>query len=179
MRLIVAIAAACAWAGVYGVAYADTLTLKSGMRVQGVWKGGAGDNVLFLTRGPKPESYPLSEIASIDFSADTRASIPTQKIQGLAFEFVDAVAENDTLRVTLNVTNGGTDLLEINFAANTQPPPPKLTDDAGNAYVTRDVTIGNNLVSADLLNGARTRMVITFSKLPAVKGVVTMANIRH
>jgi hypothetical protein len=161
------------------VGYADTLTLKSGMRLQGTWQGGDGKSVLFLTKGPKPESYPLSEIVWIDFGADTSTSIPTAKIHDLSFEFVDAVAEDAALRVTLYVTNGGSDLEDVYFVASAQPPPPKLVDDAGNEYTTRDVTIGNQRIYADLVNGVRTKMVLNFAKLPSVKGVLTMASIRQ
>lgn len=162
-----------------GAGYADTLTLKSGMRLQGTWRGGDGDTVLFLTKGPKPESYPLADILWIDFGADTTPSVPNETLQSLTFEFVDAVAEDTGLRVTLYVTNGGSDLQSVNFAAQTQPPPPKLIDDAGNEYSTREVMIGNQRTSADLLNGVRTKMVLNFVKLPSVKGTLTMAHIRQ
>jgi hypothetical protein len=71
MRLSRSLAIACVCFLQASVGYADTLTLKNGMRLQGTWQGGDGKSVLFLTKGPKPESYLLADILWIDFGADT------------------------------------------------------------------------------------------------------------
>jgi hypothetical protein len=78
------------------------------------------------------------------------------------------------------VTNGGEDLQDVSFVVDQSLlRHPKLIDDAGNEYTTRDVTIGNKPTGADFLNGVRTKMVLNFPKLPSVKGALTMAHIRQ
>jgi hypothetical protein len=166
--------------GLSAGAQADTLVMRNGDRVEGTWKGGDAGQVRFQPNGkPDAQLFARADIARVEFSAP--GPVASVKLKDVVFDFGDAVAEGDTLRVTVFVTNNGNDIKDFWLASSSRNPPwPKAFDDMGNEFTTLDVLIGNvSAKDATLVNGVRTKTVITYHKMPTSRGVVQLPRLRQ
>ena len=126
-----------------------------------------------------PEPAPPS-VATVPISrAQTQMPQPLSSVpiaershSQVLFQIFDPVAEGAVLTVTLSALNQGLDRpLNVGSA--------QIIDDMGNTYVSNLITIANRQRSAQLLNGVKTNLVLTFREMDTIGGVLQANQIKR
>ena len=99
-------------------------------------------------------------------------ALPTSTFDSIQFQVTEAVAMANNLAVTITALNQGPDR---HFLLRNDQTFPQLIDDNGLTYTSATVMVGNQQWQADLLNGVKTRILLTFRDMN-VKGGVLEAN---
>jgi hypothetical protein len=118
IRIRFCISLACAAAA----ANADTITLRNGQVIDGVFLGGSARQVDVLTQAGEKQSYPLTEVAGIAFSSPkARSSTPRESSQSNRPAVV--IPQGTVLRVrTLELIDVDTSQAGAKFRASLDDP---------------------------------------------------------
>lgn len=107
------------------------------------------------------------------------ASITTSSFSDIRFEVTDAVAQGNVLTVNMVATNGGIDRTINTGRMGGGARAAQVIDDFGNTFGVALITIGNQSWTADLVNGVRTAITLTFRDMPTIAGVLQANQIRR
>jgi hypothetical protein len=95
---------------------------------------------------------------------------------GVRYELASAIANGNTLTITVFATNQGIDR-ELDLGANDTPV--LLIDDMGNSFRPADVTIGNQRNRSVVVNGVNTSITLTYQAMPTIAGRMQSSQVRR